>query len=521
MPQTLGEYRILEELGHGGMGRVYKAWHTKLDRVVAVKVLPRGRVDDRQAIGRFEREMKAVGRLAHPNIVQAYDAREIDETPVLIMEFVDGLDLAELGRRVGRLPVAEACELVRQTALALQCAHEHGLVHRDIKPSNIMLARTGEVKLLDLGLARFYAGGLSQFSRPGDAPPLTDPAAAKMGLSPSVASAGETPVPPSVSAAEEMTGTGQAMGTADYMAPEQAADSRTVDIRADLYSLGCTLYKLLSGRAPFSGPAYHGTLEKMHAHVHQPAPPIRQLVPTVPEELAAILDRMLAKEPNNRFATPAEVAGALAPWCVGADLPALSRCPLPPGQGEGGRVSPSPLPPGEGQGEGRSSPAPHPASWGWRSIVGLVSLMLFVGGFCFALGIMIRIKKDGQETAIEVPEGSTTRVGADGQVEVALPGQKPGQASGPLIFRTAAVNRGDLMTTISAIGTLEPEEVLDVGAKVTGQVVSLGDDPHNKGRPLDYGSLVEKGQILARIDDAIYKARVDHEEASCRARRPS
>ena len=194
--------------------------------------------------------MKAVGRLAHPNIVQAYDAREIDGMPVLIMEFVEGLDLAEIVRRIGPLPVAEACELVRRTALALQCAHEHGLVHRDIKPSNIMLtapiARSGrgaggegallpspsgrgaggeggvaEVKLLDLGLARFYAEGVG-------------------GVSPA-------------SAGEEMTGTGQAMGTADYMAPEQASDSRTVDIRADIYSLGCTLYKLLSGRAPFSG----------------------------------------------------------------------------------------------------------------------------------------------------------------------------------------------------------------------------------------------------------------------------
>ena len=140
MPRILAEYELLEELGRGGMGRVYKALQTKLDRVVALKVLPRTRVGNRQAINRFEREMKAVGRLAHPNIVQAFDAREIDDTPVLVMEFVDGLDLAEMVRRVGRAPVAEACELVRRTSLALQCAHEHGLVHRDIKPSNIMLA---------------------------------------------------------------------------------------------------------------------------------------------------------------------------------------------------------------------------------------------------------------------------------------------------------------------------------------------------------------------------------------------
>ena len=331
MPQMLGEYRLIEELGRGGMGRVYKALHTKLDRVVAIKVLPGGRARDDHATNRFAREMKAVGRLAHPNIVHAYDAREIDGTAVLIMELVDGLDLAEIVRRcasnpplppgegrgegsanllsvTGRraevegratsqssgtrppakagtpaLPISDACELIRQTALGLQCAHESGLVHRDIKPSNIMLARSGEVKLLDLGLARFFA---------------------------------ESGADASSASHEEMTGTGQAMGTADYMAPEQASDSRTVDIRADIYSLGCTFYKLLTGRAPFSGPEYRTTLDKMNAHVHQPAPPVRQIVPEVPEQLATVLDRMLAKEPAARFATPAEVAEAIATFCA-------------------------------------------------------------------------------------------------------------------------------------------------------------------------------------------------------------
>jgi serine/threonine protein kinase len=149
---------------------------------------------------------------------------------------------------------------------------------------------------------------------------------------------------------DDMTGTGRAMGTADYMAPEQASDSRTVDIRADLYSLGCTLYKLLSGRAPFSGPAYRTTLEKLNAHVQQPPPFIRRLVPEVPERLAAILDRLLAKDPADRFALPSEVADALAPWCKDADLPALLQ-----------RALASPLPPGEGQGEGGSAPSPSPA----------------------------------------------------------------------------------------------------------------------------------------------------------------
>ena len=260
MPHTLGEYQILEELGHGGMGRVYRALHTKLDRVVAVKVLPRGRMEDPQAIARFEREMRAVGQLAHPNIVQAYDAREIDGTPVLIMEFVDGLDLAELVRRIGPLPVADACELVRQAALGLQRAHEHGLVHRDIKPSNLMLALSGQpsvsghqrpavgdsaprpssvappqVKILDLGLALLKA----------DEP-------AGEGATDSEGGTGVSAVPPVATApGEELTGAQQIMGTVSYMAPEQAGDAHQVDIRADIYSLGCTLYKLLSGRAPF------------------------------------------------------------------------------------------------------------------------------------------------------------------------------------------------------------------------------------------------------------------------------
>ena len=270
----------------------------------------------------------------------------------------------------GPLPVAEACELVRRTALGLQCAHEHGLVHRDIKPSNIMLTPAGEVKLLDLGLARFYAEGVG-------------------GVSPE-------------SAGEEMTGTGQAMGTADYMAPEQASDSRTVDIRADIYSLGCTLYKLLSGRAPFSGRRYASALEKMNAHVHQPVPPIRDFVPEVPEELAAILDRMLAKDPGDRFATPAEVAAALEPFCKDANLVGLmvramviEECPLSqPTFGRGAERVPD------------SSSLPRRAILR-RILIGLGFLGAIVAAF--AMGIVITIKRDGKETAVDVPEGSTAQ----------------------------------------------------------------------------------------------------------------
>ena len=141
--RELGEYRLLEKLGAGGMGDVYKALHTEMDRVVAVKVLPSGFVQDEKAVARFKREIRAVASLSHPNIVQAHDAREIEGTRFLVMEYVEGMDLRDVAKRLGPLPVADACELIRQAALGLQCAHEHGLVHRDIKPGNLMLTPQG------------------------------------------------------------------------------------------------------------------------------------------------------------------------------------------------------------------------------------------------------------------------------------------------------------------------------------------------------------------------------------------
>lgn len=295
------------------MGIVYRALHTELDRVVALKVLAGTRTADEQTVERFKREMKAVGRLDHPNIVRAHDARQIEGIRVLVMEYVDGLDLAELIERLGPLPIADACELIRQAACGLQHAHEHGLVHRDIKPSNLMLdsgwrPETGgrreepserlpssrppssslqplaSLKILDLGLARFYTGW------PGG---------------------------------EEMTAAGQLIGTPDYMAPEQASDSHAADIRADLYSLGCTLYHLLAGRAPFSGPQYESAFSKVAAHLDESIPPIRQYREEVPDELVTVLERMLAKAPGQRFSDPREVADALSRFTSGSELSEL------------------------------------------------------------------------------------------------------------------------------------------------------------------------------------------------------
>jgi serine/threonine protein kinase len=283
-PERLGQYVLLELLGQGGMGSVYKARHALLDRIVALKVLSPARLADPQSVARFLREIKAVGKLNHPNLVHGTDAGQADGRHFLVMEFLQGIDLGKLVQQFGPLPVADACELVRQAALGLQHAHEHDLVHRDVKPSNLLLTQGGQVKVLDLGLARLL----------GDIP-----------------------------LGDELTDTGQYMGTADYMAPEQGFDAHAVDIRVDIYSLGCTLYKLLTGRAPFSGPEYDSTFKKIRAHSEKRVPPLREARPDVPAGLEAVLGKMLAKLPADRYATPDDAARALRPFADGADLPGL------------------------------------------------------------------------------------------------------------------------------------------------------------------------------------------------------
>lgn len=285
--QQLGQYKLLAKLGQGGMGAVYQALHTKLDKLVALKVLPAERMQDAAAVARFEREMRAVGKLKHENIVAAHDAGEINGTHYLVMELVQGVDLGTIARDQAPLPIAESCEIIRQAARGLQHAHENNLVHRDIKPSNLMLAEESNgpvVKILDMGLA------------------LLDEQHA------------EHP---------ELTASGQIMGTLDYMPPEQAGDTHTVDIRADIYSLGATLYKLLSGCVPFQGPQYTNTVKKLVALATQDPPRIDSLRADLPEELVTIVHRMMARQPEDRYATPQQVADAVAPFAAGANLAAL------------------------------------------------------------------------------------------------------------------------------------------------------------------------------------------------------
>jgi serine/threonine protein kinase len=289
IPQPLRDhprYRVLGLIGAGGMGAVYKAEHRKMERLVALKVINPAFVSSPAALERFEREVKTAAKLSHPNIVAAHDADAAGELHFLVMEFVEGMSLDRLVASKGPLPPNVAANLIYQAALGLQHAHEKGMIHRDIKPQNLMRTRDGTLKILDLGLARLATQALQSVGVVGE----EDAAAA------------ERPA--------DATRAGSLLGTPDYIAPEQATDAHLADIRADIYSLGCTLYFLLTAEPPFVG----GTLlDKLHAHKTCTPTPIQLRRPEVSDELAAVLDQMLAKDPADRFARPADLAKALKP----------------------------------------------------------------------------------------------------------------------------------------------------------------------------------------------------------------
>jgi serine/threonine protein kinase len=275
----LGPYKILDQIATGGMGQVYLAVHVTMRRKVALKVLPSWQATEPAQVERFYREARAAAALNHPNIVRAFDVGSERDTHFLVMEHLDGKNLAARLDEAGYvLPVAEACGYVIQAAAGLQHAHERKLVHRDIHPGNLLLARDGVVKILDVGIARF-------FNLPSDA--LT-----------------------------EKYQPGKIVGTADYMAPEQAVAGKTIDHRADIYSLGATLYHLVTGRTPFAGQT---GAKLILAHQSLPVPSAHLIRDTIPEELSKILAKMMAKKPEDRFQSAAEVIEALTPF--EAELP--------------------------------------------------------------------------------------------------------------------------------------------------------------------------------------------------------
>ncbi|MCA9176198.1 MAG: serine/threonine protein kinase [Planctomycetales bacterium] len=269
-------YEVLELVGKGGMGDVYRARHRLMDRTVALKIIKPELMRKADAVDRFHREVKAAAKLTHPNIVTAFDAEQAGDVHFLVMEYVDGVDLAHVAHERGALPVAEACEFIRQAAIGLQHAHEQGMVHRDIKPHNLMVMADGTVKILDFGLAS---------------------------LAPNSVSEAET-----VAARGDLTAAGSIMGTPDFMSPEQAEDARSADIRSDIYSLGSTLYFLLSGQPPF---ADGSVTQKLKSHATAEPDALRTLRDDIPMELESVIARMTAKDPAERFQSPHEVAVAL------------------------------------------------------------------------------------------------------------------------------------------------------------------------------------------------------------------
>jgi serine/threonine-protein kinase len=290
--QNHPRYRILEELGRGGMGTVYKAEDTWMSRTVALKVVSTHLTVKASALARFKKEVQAAAQLAHNNIVRAYDTGEVGGAQFLVMEYVEGLSLDRLVMRKGRVSVQLACNLMRQAAMGLQHAADKGMVHRDIKPQNLLVTKKGQVKILDFGLARLAAGRGSDAS--GERVPF---GAANMS---------------DTAAAAGVTQAGYVVGTVDYLSPEQAKNASEVDSRSDIYSLGCTLYYLLAARPPFA--AVKGIREKLAAHAKADPPSVRLERLEVTEELEAVIRRMLAKKPADRYQTPAEVAAALLPF---------------------------------------------------------------------------------------------------------------------------------------------------------------------------------------------------------------
>jgi serine/threonine protein kinase len=310
----LGDYVILEAVGEGAMGRVFRARHKRLGHIVALKVIRSERRADAKALHRFRREVKAAARFDHPNLITATDAATVGDKHYFAMEYAPGVNLDFLLLKMGPLPIAPACDYVRQAALGLQHVSECGLIHRDIKPGNLLVippdrsgektdapglrepavrrfGRWGVVKILDLGLVLLQ----SQHGGPDSRANLT-----KKGF---------------------------ALGTVEYMAPEQVMNPHEVDIRADLYSLGCSLYEMLTGQPPFSNLS---PVKTLLSHQEAMPLPVDQLRPDVPADLAAIVHKLLAKNREHRYRRPLELAEALAEILTNLDVRRLSWEWTPP-----------------------------------------------------------------------------------------------------------------------------------------------------------------------------------------------
>ena len=372
---VLGNYMLIDKIGAGGMGQVFKAEHRRMKRVVAIKMLPAAMLKDAAAVARFQREVEAAAKLEHPNIVHANDADEANGVHFLVMQYVEGQDLSALIKKDGPFSVAKAVNYILQAARGLEFAHGEGVIHRDIKPANLLLDKKGVVKILDMGLARLDHPG-------GDA-----------------------------ATQAELTGTGAVMGTVDYMAPEQALNTKHADKRADIYSLGITLFYLIAGKCAYDGETL---MEKLMAHQTKSIPSLKDVQASIPDSVQAIFAKMVAKKREDRYQSMTEVIGDLEKCQAGlsstspsaavktssspdthtSDLTAASRNRL---------LETIALPESYVDPESKGPP--------WKNTKVLIGAG--AAGFLFLLlGVIVIIRdKDGKEVSrVEVPEGGSLTV---------------------------------------------------------------------------------------------------------------
>lgn len=356
VPCIFGDYELLEVLSEGGMGTVFKARHRHLHRFFALKVIAPHRLGCEQARRRFQREVALNGCLNHPHLVQAVSAGEVDGQPFLVMELLEGEDVARVARRWGQLPIAEACEIVRQAAIGIDFLARQGFVHRDLKPSNLMLTR-GNFVGSDMETARRDSGCFVK---------ILD-----LGLA----------CAPEASQSVELTMTDQVLGTIDYLAPEQATDPRRVDTRADVYSLGCTLYRLLAGMTPFSCPGMETPVAKLLAHHQRQPVSLRQIRRDLPAELTIIVDRAMAKKPSRRYPNGRELAEALEPFRTGSDLGRLldtqTTLPLP--------AAPE------------TNASPYRVAFARLLLLSILCMLI-------ALGVVIRVRSNHMKITVTTPD---------------------------------------------------------------------------------------------------------------------
>ncbi|HEV3138457.1 MAG TPA: bifunctional serine/threonine-protein kinase/formylglycine-generating enzyme family protein, partial [Pirellulales bacterium] len=419
---VLGDYLLVDIIGSGGMGQVYKARHRRMKRIVALKVLPGAALQDTQAVKRFQHEAEAAAKLLHPNIVTAFDAGEANGQHYLVMEYVEGRDLSAIVGQEGPLPPDKALNYVTQTAQGLAFAHSRGVVHRDIKPANLLVDAHGTVKILDMGLAR-----------------LDDP-----------------------TRGDGLTQSGEMMGTVDYMAPEQAIDARHADARADIYSLGCTLYGLLTAEPMYAG---ESLVQVCLAHRERPIPNLRAKCPRVSRQLEDVFRRMVAKRAEDRYPTMAEVVSALETVRAATAETARAMGATPPFMPAVASVSAG-LTEGERGAAGPPTPLPHAATAEKTKHLALK----IIGGTCatvvapMLVAVLLKyLDKDARPTgspAVSGPTAATRPVVLPVVGSIAQPGHPPAESRQmPEASQLSSALSQPTQTTLTAASGEDPAEL--------------------------------------------------------------